>query len=84
MVLKQPRPDVMKWVRMLAEGGPRATIESQWQANERRLNEIHAMPGLDREMHAAESERLEAAQDAIEFELSTDARPGSRKWSGAR
>jgi hypothetical protein len=28
--------------------------------------------GLGREMHAAESERLEAAQDAIEFELGAD------------
>jgi hypothetical protein len=58
--------------------------DARWQANEHRLNEIAPMTGLGREMHAAESERLEAAQDAIEFELSTDARPGSRKWSGAR
>jgi hypothetical protein len=61
----------------------RDALESQWQANERRLNEIAAMTGLGREMHAAESERLEAAQDAIEFELGTDSRPGSRRWSGA-
>lgn len=57
--------------------------ESRWLANERRLNEIAAMTGLGREMHAAESERLEAAQDAIEFELGADGRPGSRRWSGA-
>jgi hypothetical protein len=57
--------------------------DAQWQANERRLNEIAAMTGLGREMHAAESERLEAAQDAIEFELGSEARPGFRRWSGA-
>jgi hypothetical protein len=61
----------------------RDALESQWQVNERRLNEIAAMTGLGREMHAAESERLEAAQDAIEFELGADGRPGSRRWSGA-
>ena len=61
----------------------RDALESQWQVNERRLNEIAAMTGLGREMHAAESERLEAAKDAIEFELGADGRPGSRRWSGA-
>jgi hypothetical protein len=30
-------------------------IESKWQTNERRLNEIAAMSGLGRELHAAES-----------------------------
>jgi hypothetical protein len=40
------------------------------------------MTGLGREMHAAESEALEAAQDAIEFELGSDGRRGSRRWSG--
>jgi hypothetical protein len=55
----------------------RDALDSQWQGNERRLNEIAAMTGLGREMHAAESDRLEAAQDAIEFELGPD-------WSGAR
>jgi hypothetical protein len=36
-------------------------------------------------MHAAESERLEAAaQDAIEFELGAEGRPGFRKCSGSR
>jgi hypothetical protein len=59
-------------------------LEARWQANERRLNEIAAMTGLGREMHASESEALEADQDAIEFELGTDGRPGSRKWSGSR
>jgi hypothetical protein len=70
---------------MLAEGsGPRATIESQWQANERRLNEIHAMTGLDREMYGADAERLEAEQDRIEWQLGLE-RPTdveSRKLSG--
>jgi hypothetical protein len=50
----------------------------QWQANERRLNEIAAMIGLGRELHAAEIERLEGDQAAIEFELGADGRPGSR------
>jgi hypothetical protein len=67
----------------MAESLDRETLERQWQANERRLNEIAAMTGLGREMHAGESEALESAQDAIEFELGSDARPGSRRWSGA-
>jgi hypothetical protein len=54
----------------------RDSLESQWQANERRLNEIAAMTGLGREIHSAESERLEAAQDAIEFERGADGRSG--------
>jgi hypothetical protein len=62
----------------------RDSLELQWQADERRLNEIAAMTGLGREMHAAESESLEAAQDAIEFELGADGRPHFRRWSGAR
>jgi hypothetical protein len=63
----------------------REVLETKWQANEGRLNEIAAMTGLGREMHAAESESLEAAQDAIEWQLGFDgpARPGSRCWSGA-
>ncbi len=61
----------------------REALESKWQANERRLNEIAAMTGLGREMHTTEAERLEAAQDAIEFELGSDGGPGSRRWSGA-
>jgi hypothetical protein len=61
----------------------RDALDSRWQAKERRLNEIAAMTGLGREMHAAESEQLLAAQDEIEFELGADARPGSRRWSGA-
>jgi hypothetical protein len=60
----------------------RDALDSQWQANERRLTEIAAMAGLGREMHAAESDRLEAAQDAIEFEPGADGRPASRRWSG--
>jgi hypothetical protein len=62
----------------------REALESQRQSNKRRLNKITAMTGLGREMHAAESERLEAAQDAIEFEQGADGRPGSQKWSGSR
>ena len=42
------------------------------------------MTGLGREMHAAESERLEAEQDRIEFVLGADGRPGSKRWSGVR
>jgi hypothetical protein len=62
----------------------RDDLESKWQANERRLNEIAAMTGLGREMHASEAERLEADHDAIEFELGSDGQPGTRRWSGAR
>jgi hypothetical protein len=62
----------------------RDDLESKWQANERRLTEISAMTGLGRELHAAESEALEAARDAIEFDLGQDGQPGSRRWSGAR
>jgi hypothetical protein len=58
--------------------------ESQWQANERRLNEIAAMTGLGREMHAAETDRLDGAQDAIEWFLGLDCPAGSKRWSGCR
>jgi hypothetical protein len=59
-------------------------LESRWQANERELNRIAAMPGLDREMHASAAERIEAEQDRIEWQLGFD-RPcdaNSRHWSG--
>ncbi len=56
--------------------------DTRWQANERRLREIHAMTPLGRETHGAEIERLEAEQDAIEFELGRDGREGSKRWSG--
>jgi hypothetical protein len=55
--------------------------DAQWQANERRLKELHAMTGLGREMHGAEIERLEAEQDAIEFEVGKPEGP-PRRWSG--
>jgi hypothetical protein len=60
----------------------RDTLESQCQANERRLNELHAMTPLGREMNSAEIERLEAQQDEIEHALGWDGRQGSRRWSG--
>jgi hypothetical protein len=66
----------------MTESPDRESLESRWQANERRLNEIAAMTGLGREMHSAESETLEVAQDAIEFELGTERRPGSRRCGG--
>ncbi len=59
-------------------------LDARWQANERELNRIAAMPGLDREMHAADAERLEGEQDTIEWQLGLG-RPAdaeSRKWSG--
>jgi|HubBroStandDraft_4_1064222.scaffolds.fasta_scaffold3248236_1 hypothetical protein len=59
-------------------------LETKWQANERRLTEIGSMSGLGREMHATETERLEAEQDRIEWHLGFE-RPAdaeSRKWSG--
>jgi hypothetical protein len=49
-------------IAMPQEPPDRAALESQWQANERRLNEIAAMTGLGREMHGAECDQLEAAQ----------------------
>ncbi len=58
--------------------------DPRWQANERRLNEIAAMTGLGREMHATEAERLDPEQDRIEFELGRDGREGSRRWSGVQ
>jgi hypothetical protein len=63
----------------------REALETKWQANERRLNEIAAMTGLGREMHSAETERIEAEQDDIEWELGFDRpmRAGLRRWSGA-
>ncbi len=57
--------------------------DPRWQGNERRLNEINAMTGLGREMHAAEAERLEGEQDRIEFELGRQQQGPSRRWSGA-
>ena len=61
-------------------------LESQWQANERGLNRIAVMPGLDRALHAAATERLEAAQDRIEWQLGFPkaSQAGSRRWSGMR
>jgi hypothetical protein len=59
-------------------------LEVRWQANERHLNRIAAAPALDREMCAAEVERIEAEQDRIEF-LVGFANPAdsvSRRWSG--
>jgi len=53
-------------------------LESRWQANERELRCIAAMPGLDREMHAADSERLEAEQVRIEWQLGLSALPMPR------
>jgi hypothetical protein len=61
-------------------------LEARWQNNERELRRIRAMPGLDREMHAADAERIEAEQDRIEWQLGFE-RPAdaeSRKWSGQR
>ena len=61
----------------------RDDLESKWQANERRLNEIAAMTGLGREMHATETEPFEAEQDRIEWQLGLDGPlPGSHRWSG--
>jgi len=60
--------------------------EARWQAIERELNRIRAMPGLDREMHAGHAERIEGEQDAIEFALGFDraADAASKRWSAWR
>jgi hypothetical protein len=62
----------------------RDSLESQWRANEAQLNRITAASGLDRELSAAEVERLEAEQDRIEWKLGFEgpADAESRKWSG--
>ena len=62
----------------------KALDREAWQANERELARIAAMPGLDQEMHASEAGRLRAEQDHIQWQLGRE-RPGdaeSRKWSG--
>jgi len=50
----------------------------------RRLSRLYAATGLDRELSAAEVERLESEQDRIEWQLGFDrlADAESRKWSG--
>ncbi len=55
-------------------------LESHWKVNEHRVNGIAAMTGLEREMRAADSERLESARDAIKFELGQADR--SVRWVG--
>ncbi len=61
----------------------RDALESQWNANERRLRELHSMTPLGREMNGAEIERLKGEQDVIEHGLGAEGRPGSRRRSGA-
>ena len=62
----------------------RDTLESKWCENEARINRLAAASGLERELSAAEVERLEAEQDRIEHALGCDgpADAESRKWSG--
>ena len=62
----------------------RDDLEARWQSNERQLIRIGASPGLDREMCAAEVERIEAEQDGIEFLLGFEkpTQSSSRRWSG--
>jgi hypothetical protein len=62
----------------------RDDLEIRWQANERQLNRIAAAPTLDREMCAADVERIEAEQDRIEFLLGFEklTHSSSRRWSG--
>jgi len=60
-------------------------LESLWKVNERELNRIAASPSLDRELLAAEVERLEDEQDAIERQLGLDSPSDARtkRWSGS-
>jgi hypothetical protein len=67
---------------MTYDTADRPKLDARWQANERELNRIAGMGGLDRELHAARREALEGDQDAIEFELGRTARDGARRWSG--
>jgi hypothetical protein len=69
---------------MSTDSFDRDALEARWQANERELNRLNSLSGLNRETFGARIDELEAEQDAIEFELGkeTFARPGSRRWSG--
>jgi len=60
-------------------------LESLWKVNERELNRIAASPSLDRGLLAAEVERLEDEQDAIERQLGLDSPSDARtkRWSGS-
>jgi len=44
-------------------------LVARWKSNEDELNRIHAMTGLDREMHAEREDELLGEQDAIEHLL---------------
>jgi hypothetical protein len=59
-------------------------LEARWQANERDLNRLNSLSGLNRETFGARIDELESDQDAIEFELGRDtfAPADSRRWSG--
>ena len=50
----------------------RAAPDARWQSNDRELARIAAMPGLDRELHAAEAELIEVEQDRNEWQLGFD------------
>jgi hypothetical protein len=62
----------------------RDTLNSRWQAIEKRLHQIDAASGLDQELCRAEVERLLTEHDQIEHVLGFDpsADPDSRRWSG--
>jgi hypothetical protein len=72
------------WNRTVNAELDRDNLEVRWQANERQLNRIAAAPALDREICAAEVERIEAEQDRIEFLVGFEnpGHSGSRCWSG--
>jgi hypothetical protein len=69
---------------MNAEPFDSDALEARWVTNERELNRIAAMPGLDREMHASKAECLEAEQDRVEWQVGCDRSKAaeSRRWSG--
>jgi hypothetical protein len=70
---------------MVMDPSDRDGLESQWQANEARLNWLQSASRLDRELSASEIARLEDEQDAIEWRFGLD-HPSdacTKRWSGA-
>jgi hypothetical protein len=55
--------------------------KDRWQANERELLWLDAMPPLDREFHAKREDELLDEQDGIEFRVGLDWPAESRRWS---
>jgi hypothetical protein len=57
-------------------------LDARWQASKRELGRIATMPGLDREIHASEAERLKPSKTASSGSLGYDHQKAaeSRRW----